>query len=104
MNLSRLSWTDVSLVSVAWTEEGRDLAFTFRVSPDERRRILHAEWAEALRVDLSYPPMTSGFPLSWDVEIGETDEGAQAVRMDFAPTGEISFRCRGLRVEEETAA
>ncbi len=94
--VARAGWCDVSLLSVAWASDGRDVLIDLRF-PAAGERTLTCRWASELRVDLAYPSACGGYALSWDATFTPI-EGGWEIELDFATRGSVRLRCCELEL------
>ncbi len=57
--IAQMSKSDVSLSSISWIENGRDVVSSLR---------LICRWTQGFRIALEFDVHTGTYPLSWDAE------------------------------------
>ncbi len=102
--LGELGWSDLSLRSIAWTNEGRDLVLAVRFGSPPRGysgsdATLTCSWASDLRIDMKFGERVGGHPVTWDVTFKQVD-GRWSIDFDFASTGHVSLWCNDIEIVE----
>ena len=93
---AQMNWCDLSLCSVSWIEEGRDVVLCFLIPPSDREIRLACRWVSGLRVALAFESNLGGYPLSWDAELKRAEGEGWSILFDFADAGSLSLTCQEL--------
>ncbi|MEX0714973.1 MAG: hypothetical protein WD066_00220 [Planctomycetaceae bacterium] len=88
---------DATLMSIAWLNDGRDVAVRLCL-PDGRIPIITFEWVTRLRVDLHQSERQPYQPFSWDGSAKESGNHKDVV-LDFAGQGSLSLACDSILAE-----
>jgi hypothetical protein len=102
IDVTKVDWGDVELRSLAWIEDGRDLAFHVRMPgsepPSDGDRVIVCRWAHGLVVNLTYRLGHGGFPFTWAATFTQGSDRVWSIEFDFAGEGEIHLKCNEVEV------
>jgi hypothetical protein len=102
LQVASLSWCDVALTGVTWSENGRDVILLLLPATPDREglelRKMICKWTSELKMEISLGRLTGRYPMTWNVTFDRDSQNGWRVHFDFASNGMMSFRCSEIDI------